>query len=232
LWAGSHACVREANEVYTSDMDNQLQQFVQQARAKHLSDAEIHKRLLSAGWADEAARQALGDDLVTPLPPSAQSGGGKDSQALLSRRDETVRMKLFVFNMFTVTMWITAIAMFFIVNILLFNETGVDFDVVKFPFTMLIVSAPLMFVFLYMTRANEKKDPELRHVASRVHAVQGVLTLAFLVMLGHTIFFVYQLINQNLNPLQHLTSWLITMVLFGSIFAYYWTDSRKSVKSR
>ncbi len=207
-------------------MNNELKAFIQKARDKNLSNEEIKAKLMAAGWNEEDVTAGLGDDLIAPSPPSRR---GSDAPSPLTKREETVRLKMFEYNIMFLTLWIVALAMFWIINAFLFSA---DASVVKFPLTALLVCMPIFLVLFFRTRAHESEDPELKHVSGRLHLVQSSQSIAFVFLLIHTIFALYQIIDGSDSSGQQLLSWLGSLVVFGGIFAYYWLDTHSASNSR
>lgn len=211
-------------------MSSELESFISKAREKNWPDDAIRSKLLAGGWEDGQISAALGDDLLVPTPPS---GGfhqaSSDSAAPLSKTEETVKIKIFDYNMMFVTLWIAAISTFVMINALLFGTEGSLF---KFPLTALIVSAPVFLVLFTRVRKLEVQDPQIKHVAARLHLIQATQNLAFIIILLHSIFALYQVISGSKTAFQQVISWLATLIIFGSIFIYYWSDTHKSSAAR
>ena len=208
-------------------MANELTDFIDKARARQLSNEEIKQKLLASGWNEETVAAALGDDLIAPSPPTSQITN--DSPNPLTKREENVRLKMFEYNMMFVTLWVVAIAMFWIVNAFLFTS---DAAVIKFPLTALLVCLPILLVLFFRIREHEHQDPELKHVSARLKLIQATQTIAFLFVIIHTIFVLYQVLNGSQSLAHQVISWLGTMLIFGGIFVYFWLDTHKASQAR
>lgn len=208
-------------------MDNELNIFIQKARAKNLTTEQIRSKLLAAGWNQETVDASLADDLIAPSPPAGQRSS--DAPSPLTKREETVRLKMFEYNIMFLTLWIVAIAMFWIINAFLFTS---DSSVIVFPLTALLVCLPVFLVLFFSVRRHEAKDPELKHVGGRLHLVQSSQSISFVILLLHTIFALYQILKGSNSVGQQLMSWLGSVVIFGGIFVYYWQDTHKASSLR
>lgn len=208
-------------------MDDELKSFIQKAREKNLTNEEIKAKLLAAGWNEEVVSASLGDELVAPVPPASRRGS--DAPNPLTKREETVRLKMFEYNIMFLTLWVVALAMFWIINAFLFTD---DTSVITFPLTALLVCLPIFLILFFRVRDHERNDLELKHVSGRLHLVQSTQSIAFVFLLIHTIFALYQVINGSDSMAQQLVSWLGSLTIFGSIFAYYWQDTHRASSSR
>lgn len=207
-------------------MNDELKSFIEKARLKNLNNDEIKAKLLAAGWSQEMVRGILDDDLVAPAPPTNR---GNDAPSPLSKREESIKLKMFECNIMFLTLWIVAIAAFWIINVFLFTS---DTSAVTFPLTALLVCLPVFLILLFRMRAHDRDDPELRHVAARLHMAQSSQALAFIILLIHTIYMVYQLLSGSDNSAFQLLSFAGSLVIFGGIFSYYWVNTHRASLGR
>jgi heme/copper-type cytochrome/quinol oxidase subunit 2 len=102
----------------------------------------------------------------------------------------------------------------------------------------LLVTLPIFVVLFFRLRQAEKTEPTIRRDPSRKHAVQVTLVVTFLTGIFKIITYLYSLINgghgfldfsniQTASPVADLLHTLITLVIAGTIFAYYWRDEHK-----
>ena len=209
-------------------MGNELENFILQAKQKNLTTDEIKSKLLAAGWSEDVISAALGDQLIAPPPPT--KGSETDAPNPLTQREETVRLKMFEYSIMFLTLWVAALAMFWLFNGLLF---GSDYSELKFPLTAIIVCLPVFLVLFLRVRKHEERDPELKHISGRLHLVQNSEGVAFVILLIHTIYVLYQFLSGTTDNLaQQFLSWIGSLVLFGGIFAYYWFDTHRASRSR
>lgn len=97
----------------------------------------------------------------------------------------------------------------------------------------LIVSLPI-FAFLFLrNKKAELKDPAIFHDPSWRHAAHLTMALAFIVGIGHIIFYVYTLLggggSYGSGGLENLAHMLVTLVIAGGIFWYYWVEDHHKV---
>ncbi len=125
----------------------------------------------------------------------------------------------------------------------LFNSPDELFGttIVSLASAALVVTLPIFtFLFLRLKRA-ELAHPNFKSDPSRKRAVQIMIVLTFLVGIGNVIAYLYAIFNAgNADDTSYLGSGasgigitgnlvhlLITLVIAGSIFAYYWYDEHR-----
>jgi hypothetical protein len=224
--------------------------FIQELRAKQKTDEEIRKKLTAADWTTDeiAATFKELDDPEAPLPPHKQDQASlpNDSQQPISvvHRSSTLGVEYGV-------MFISLAVAAFSVGILAHNYIDVTFGTAQNFDNPLALSGALIGVPLFMLqfmrlRRQEQRQPNIKTDASRRRWVQFTLIVSFLFGIGHIIYYVYNLINgqspvyydygpyeraqqmsnsgYQLLQLGHL---VVTLLIAGSIFAYYWLDEHK-----
>ncbi|HSW80984.1 MAG TPA: DUF5671 domain-containing protein [Candidatus Saccharimonas sp.] len=104
---------------------------------------------------------------------------------------------------------------------------------VGLPAVTALVTVPLFVILFLRLRRIEKSTPNVHNDASRRHGVQLTLIVSFIWGIASLVFYLYQLItpttelipyNYQVTQFVHL---LITLVICGGIFAYYWIDEHK-----
>jgi len=109
------------------------------------------------------------------------------------------------------------------------NTTGGGFSD-KLSLVILIIFLPIFTALILRTKKFEEKDTSIRLDSSRKHSIQLTMLVSFVVGLGWTVDFVYSLLfgtSDSQTKLQSILYFLVTIVISGSIFAYYWIDDHK-----
>ncbi len=228
----------------------ELQEFITKARAKHLTNDAIREKLLLAGWEASAISAALDDDdLVAPKPPAQSQTTDTKPHAEPVAVVENLSVRGFEYRILFVLIFITVASIIGIANVLLSQYQSAE---LAFPLTLLLVGGPLgAFLFLRLRKA-EQAEPQLRRDPSRRKMIQAIELVAFLAVLIHTITLLYLLISGHYTSAGHsyysdyssysdgynqpsffndFLRWIITMVVAGGTFAYYWIDEHRSASS-
>ncbi len=223
-------------------MNDDLVKFITKARGLGLSDDDIKSKLINEGWPEAQINSVMYDQLVVPRPHKVDSRRNDDNlnnknviqmrsvdaQSSLSDQEVKTKLRIFDYNMMFLSLWIVVAGLIAIINLMLFSGDGLT--AIRFPITMLIVGFPVMLLFLFRTREAERKNPELKRIAGRVHLVQSTQALTFLILLIHTTVFIFKLMGSGDNKFYQFVSWLMSLIVLGGTFLYYWIDSHKSVK--
>lgn len=236
-----------------------IDQFVEKARSKGLSDVEIKQKLSEAGW-QPAQIDAAVDDLQVPRPgndaevppaPSPLVQPTQSSEPIAVVHNLSVRG--FEYSIMFIALWATAFALgslahTFVSNV--FSKASGDYyygsvdSASSFMITLLIVCFPIfIYLFLRLKRA-EINDPKLLDDPSRRRWSQLTQLVTFLVGLGYIIHFVYIIITPQNNSYNYYGTdvsssgpsigvqflhVLVTLVIAGSIFAYYWREDHHKI---
>jgi hypothetical protein len=215
-------------------MNTEIQEFIAKARERNVSDDDIRVRLSDAGWEQVVIAAALSTDgLTVPLPPQRVAATPiidtkrKSQTILLSDDERRIKSVVFEYHIMFITLWLVVIAAFWAINGAL---AGSEFSSIKFPVTAVIVCLPILGVLFSRRVKQERREPEIRRVNDRVQLIHATQSLAFLFLVIHTIYLVYQLISASDSLAQQAFSWVCSFILFGGIFVYYWNDSKRSLK--
>lgn len=232
-------------------MAETVEAFVKQAREKGLDDGEIRRRLSNGGWPAGDIDAAL-DDLTVPPPPNSQAGDMPLRHSDHSRQPIAVVSNLSVRGFEYMVMFITLLTTAFSVGMLAhtfidssFNKATNSYSygeanpVSSFAITLLIVSFPIFaYMFLRLKKA-EITDPSLRKDPSRRKLTQFTQLITFLFGMGYIIYFIYALITPERHSyysvsnspgvLEQFLHTLVTLVIAGGIFVYYWRDEHREV---
>jgi hypothetical protein len=230
-------------------MDTQVREFIEKARAHGLSDDEIKQKMAIAGWQVRDIADAFGQDDLVPPPPPPHHGLGHEHEHEHERDHpiavvENLTPRGFEYKIFLVLLLVSLIGLISLANIML--SSNVSWEAAAFPVTMLIVCAPVaVFMFLRLRR-TELAQPRLRKDPSRRRIIQAIQLLTFLGVIIHTIILLYMIISGNYtsstpaysdyyddyniegpNLLKDILRWVVTVVLAGGTFLYYWRDEHR-----
>ncbi len=234
-------------------MAETIEAFIKKAREKGLDDPEIRRRLTEGGWSDSNIDAGL-DDLMVPVPPP--SGGHQEPSFhnhLSSNQPIAVVGNLSVRGFEYMVMFITLLASAFSIGMLahtyinsVFSKASDTYSygdanpIGTFAITLLIVSFPIFaYMFLRLKKA-ELADPALRKDPSRRKLTQFTQLITFLFGMGYIIYFIYALmtpdrsasyggVDSSPSVVEQLLHTLVTLVIAGGIFVYYWREEHKEV---
>ena len=223
-------------------MHSDLETFIAKARDKHLTDDEIKQKLLSAGWAAQEVEHALGgDDLVVPWPPSNHGNGTQTGAHAQLAVVENLSPRGFEYKIFSVSLVLALYALIAVADS--FMDGSFD-SWVTFPLTILIVTGPIALGFFLRLHRAEQRSAELHNDPSRRKVVQAIQLVTFLGVVIHTVIMLYLIISGHYTAgstaydyyapdKPHLVGdilrWLVTIVLAGGTFLYYWRDDHRKV---
>lgn len=214
--------------------------FVTAARKKGRTNAEIRDLLVDAGWAESNVAQALAaaDGLNLPIPTvtsNPQSVGRESGNTTIRvvNNGEKGRHGLEYIIMF-IALWFSAISLAILldanVSQLLLSER-VDSS---FPSAALLVTFPIFIWLFILTQRMEQKNPLVRRDSSRLGALNITLVVTFAITIIHLITTIAVLFSgQNSQPnsaFAQILYTLITLLIAGPIFAYWWIQRRKDVE--
>ena len=225
-------------------MTEALQKYLEAARHKGHDDDRIRRDLLAAGWEAAAIDEALGgqsgDDLVPPPPPPPPPSRNADAPP--AKSSEPVRVVAYrstaglEYLILFLSLWIAAMALAAVLHGLVdtsFSRSDSFYENVNtFASAALVVSLPIFAGLFLNLKRKELRDPDIRRDVNRKNAVQLTLLVTFLIGIGKTIFYVYQLMNvgsagSDYNFFAELLHTIITVGISGAIFVYYWRDDHK-----
>ena len=223
-------------------MNYQLQTYISFARSKQLSDKDIHDNLVSAGWdAAQVAAALLGDvNTLMPPPPPGQApvtAYGGAPIAVVQRRSTRGFEYVIMFLALAITAASFGQIVHNLINAALGLDGGFGAEAGAAATAGLIVGLPIFSLLFLRLKKAEHRDPSIRTDSSRHGAVQFALIVSFIWGIGKLLVYIYALLNgsagygEAANPLAELLHALVTVVIAGGIFAYYWIDEhRKDVQ--
>ena len=227
-------------------MHNQMFEYVAKARDKGLSDAAIKSNLVLAGWEATLAEAVLTADLSMPAPAAPQApvssrfGNNSGSEPIAVVSNFTTRGLEYII-MF-IALAVTAVSLGLVLHNLVDGLMGVANSsyegVVSYSTSALVVGLPIFLLLFLRLKKAELGNRALVIDPSRKHAVQLTLIITFIIGIWKVISYIYSLLNAGnssvteygTNPTLtgNLVHTLITLIIAGGIFAYYWRDSHKA----
>lgn len=234
----------------------EISEYIAKSREHNISDDEIKQRLLDAGWTEQAVYEALGykEQLEVPVPPPTPhdnighhphphtpAGDHAPHQPLAVV--ENLSPRGFEFKIYAVSLLASLISIIVLVNSAIYGESGA----VPFPVTVLLVTGPLTLYLFGRLRKAERADPKVYTDASRRKSVQAIQLITFLIVIIHTISFLYGFISgsygdsstssysdysydSDKSALKDTLSWLVSVIISGLIFVYYWQQEHKLIR--
>ncbi len=205
----------------------------------------------------QAIAATLGDDLVPPAPPTTmppkpavmpEQGSRSTSETEIAAYSQastpvevvqTLTTKGIEYLIMFIALWGAAFSLGLLLHQLVdtylsTNENNIYNGGATFGATTLIVCLPIFLcLFLYLKKA-ELLDTSIKKDPSRRKLVQLTLLVSFLFGIGYIISFLYTLI-QGPDPysgtapslVRQLLHMLITILIAGGIFTYYWVDEHR-----
>jgi len=221
-------------------MNSDLKEFIEKARYRHWPDEEIKNKLVNSGWDEGEVQRALGgeDDLVVPAPSHQEHNSISESQ-----RHEPIAVaeiftpRGFEYKIFSVALVVAIFALIYMADTFLYSQD--DMSAAAFPLTLLLVTGPLALFMFFRLKHAEEAEPKIRKDPSRRKAIQGIQLVAFLAVLIHTIMLLYMVLSghytggssysydDDTNFVTDFLSWIVTMVVAGGTFLYYWRDEHR-----
>ncbi len=224
-------------------MNPELVEYIKNARKLKTADHDIASMLTASGWPEAQVASALAANLDLPLPPPPPPPPPSPSPAPapFSARPISVVNNMstrgFEFIIMFIAMGITASSLGWILHSLadgLFGGGGGIYEAgVAFSSAALLVGLPVFALLFLRLKKAEVNDPEIKQDPSRRRAVQLTLVVTFLIGMIKVITYLYSLFNgdsaasfssRQINPAVNLVHTIITLVIAGGIFAYYWQD--------
>ncbi|HEY6736247.1 MAG TPA: DUF5671 domain-containing protein [Candidatus Saccharimonadia bacterium] len=228
-------------------MNEALEKYLRAARHKGHSDDRVRTDLLAAGWDAAAVDAALGakaDDLVPPPPPPPGAAAPAATAPAAPKSGDLVRVVPYrstaglEYLILFISLWVAAMALAAVLHGLVDTAYSTSDSFYEGVNTLasaaLIVSFPIFAWLFLRLKKQELHNPDIRRDISRKNAVQLTLIVTFLIGLGKTIFYIYQLLNLGNADVSgghtYLTETLHTLItvgISGGIFWYYWRDDHK-----
>lgn len=219
-------------------MSDQLDAFVDKARAKNLNDEEIKKRLLVEGWSENDINNAL-DGLTVPKPaavtnstPSVMSAPtGESANQSATVVVETSTTTGIEYRIMFLALWISAIAFGGLVHDMVDSLIGSN----AYPHfgglaagTAMLVCFPIFALLFMRLKKMELLNPATRKDQFRKKSVQATVLFSFIIGVINIIYLVYITLSggavAGTEVSEAILHTLVTVGICGGIFAYYWSD--------
>jgi hypothetical protein len=183
-----------------------------------------------------SAESGSGAGVFSASPPAPPASTGLQSE---TNRDlpvpvvQVLSVRGVEYTMMTLTLWIVAAALIWILLSKLNGITG--FSLLIFPTSLLIVCVPVFSLLFLRLRKAEVKNPALRLDASKRRLSQFTQVIAFATCLFNLIGFVYLVLSKVSGEAapsigKSLVNLLVVLVVAGGILAYYWFDEHRTYK--
>lgn len=235
-------------------MKPEIEQFVDKARSKGLTDDEIRQKLLTAGWPANEVEDAI-NGLTAPVPKASdQLDVPRPSTSTSAIQTASPQPVTVVQNQSTRGLEYNI--MFLALLFTAFGLGGMLHDVVDsltntstyahiggaFAVTAFLVLGPIFTLLFLRLKKAEDSEPELHKDPFRKRWIQWTLLFSFLIGIGHIIYFVYSILNPSTGvdyygaasnapagneTLALVLHVLVTLAIAGGIFAYYWIEEHK-----
>lgn len=206
-------------------MTETIEQYIERLRSQNVSDDEIRKNLISAGWNERDVNKVL-----TPPPPSHSSDSipPPPSKGTHSMWDAFEHILLFI-SLYVLATSIALILHFFVDEQLPAIEVQRSYSYLTSSWkysllrgynAALIVAYPLFAFFFWRVTKRTLANPSLRNLRSRKFLIYLTLVIAFIIMISNIIATIYSFLNGNLtmNFIMHI---IITLVVTAVVFGYY-----------
>lgn len=228
---------------YNQELDN----FIKESRSQGMQDQEIISQLVGAGWRESDIKHILGHGSgpQIPTPPSNYDEHSHHHNNSLTQNQPNTQpiavvQMLSTHGMEYSIMFVSLLASAVSLGAVLHSLVGTFFldndnlDVVynsgfqSFFATALVFFLPV-FVYLFIRlKKMEQKDPQIKADPSRRKWMQFTQLITFLVGAGYIISFLYTIFNGETESIaKHIINALISVMIAGSIFIYYWRDEHK-----
>ncbi len=238
-----------ARVIINAMITGELQAYILKAREVKISDEEIKKTLLAAGWDETEVQKALVDNqpaIPVPVPPTSASQTPKTTQQQTSYSmwDAFEHILLFI-SLFVFTVALgqsihTYLDAKFIPLVVTdyYRDYGlavgaamysVNMYLLRWYIAALLVSYPFFsFLFLNITKRT-KENPKLRQLTARKVLIYATLVLTFLLLFVNVLKIVVQFLGGNIT-VNLLAHFLVTVTISGIIAVYYVLQVREDRK--
>ena len=227
-------------------MNQQLLQYISFARERKAADADIRANLIAAGWNEaqvDAALQADDTAMMMPPPPpgitSIQNlpSGYQNARPIAVIQQRTT--KGLEYTIMFLALGITAVSLGQLLHSLVDSSFGASSSngLSSYASSAILVALPIFALLFLRLKKAEYSDPTIRVDSSRRHAIQLTLIISFIWGIYRLTTYVYSLLNgggggsylgsDNTSGVANLLHTLITLIIAGGIFAYYWIDEHR-----
>lgn len=202
--------------------DGKLRKYIEIVREKGVSDDQIRGALIKSGWQESTINSALNeksiDTISIPPPPAPHFGMWVGF--------------LYVMLFIALYVWATALGGVFqfavdeflpdkLDNLKPAYSTGQYF--MQFYIASLMVAYPIFAVLFLILKRQAIKNPAVRGIKIRKFLIYLTLIGTFIIMMGHLIGAVYQLLGGSVTE-RSIAHLFVTLLVAGSVFAYFFLD--------
>jgi hypothetical protein len=221
----------------SASMNQDIVDYIKKARKDGASDDDIRKQLTLFKWPTDTVDAALKANLDLPVPPPPPSlATGPVAPVAVVKNMTTRGLEYFI--MF-IALWITATSFAWLlhnaVNLAFAAGSQSDPDTLTSLATpALLVAVPIFSVLFLRLKKAELTNPQLHLDPSRRHAIQLTLVITFIIAIADVIAYLYSLMSgstadslvgsSSSNGWADAVHMLVTLVVAGGIFVYYWRD--------
>lgn len=224
-------------------MNDDLHSYIRQARDSGADHKDIKDRLVDAGWHPNTVSSAL--DAHAPEtppvpghnpPPMLQADRAQTPIAVV----QTLTTRGVEYYLMLISLAVSAASLGAVLHNIateLFSDaSSYSFagGMMSFAGAALLVSLPLFILFFLRLKKAELTNPSLLADPSRRRAIQIALIVTFVAGIISAIGFVFALFNLSYGTAEEETNvgltiadLVITVLIVGGIFTYYWLDSHR-----
>lgn len=218
-------------------MNPELKKYIDHARTKQRTDADIRERLIATGWQAPMVDAALEGDDMPPPPPPVHSGPISMNRVNNAPMAVTnvASIRGFEYSLMFLALWGLAGSLIAMLNFFAAGESSNTN--LSLPITIILVSLPIFVFFFLRLKKAELKEPSLLQDPSRRRAIQITQLVTFVAVIIHLITLIYGLLKScagtpysscRKTDGTDFVHFLITLGIAGGIFAYYWIVEHKN----
>lgn len=225
-------------------MNDELHNYIRQARDDGADHQAIQSRLVNAGWHPNTVTTAIekhqtsapANESPTENSPLLTSNGMQKEPVGVVKMYSTRGVEYYLMLITLATSAVTFGVLLLSISEQLFGQSNmINAGVMAFTTSALVVSLPIFaFLFLRLKKA-EIANPRLRFDPSRRRMVQIALITSFVVGIISLIGFLYTLLlsvygggDYELGDMDVLiANMIITLGIAAGIFTYFWADSHR-----
>lgn len=216
-------------------MNSNITDYILNARKAGASDEKIKSELTASGWPPAEIDRLLTNDGLPPAPTYVEAHNLVPQAAATAQPIsvvENLSTRGLEYNIMFLALTIAALALGSILQIAVTQAFSADSDwsgFYTYAGSALIVSAPIFIILFWRLKTAELRDPKIRLDSSRKKGVQSMLVISFLVGVGNIIGYVFGILNGDSQISENTAHLLVTLLIAGGIFTYYWIDEHRKV---
>ena len=209
-------------------MSQELEHYIEEAKEKNISDEEIKHSLLEQGWSEVEIQAALEGKPIPPKPDSNRNSATEpiENKAPIPVMESGYTKNGFEYSLFVFSLGLSAFALAMVLHA---NIGGFASGLAGFFATTLVVAVPLTLFFGSRVKKADLANPSLKEDKSRRRTGQHIMGWAFGIGILRIIFYLYELLNGGIvEPTQTFLNVLVTVLIAGSVFVYFWKQQNSS----